>query len=179
VLPSYEVPVVTKELEDPAREFDEFFTTNYARLARLFRRVAGDPGQAEELAAEAFWRLHRKPPASDRNLIGWLYRTGLRLALDNLKKQKRRAHYEALGPVLSPARGPEETLERRERRDRVRQVLAALKADHAALLLLRSDGFSLSELAAILNLNPGSVGTFLARAEIAFRKEYVKRYGEP
>jgi RNA polymerase sigma-70 factor (ECF subfamily) len=175
VLPSY----VTTEIGDSSREFDEFFVANYARLARLFRRVVGDPGQAEELAAEAFWRLHRKPPASDHNLIGWLYRTGLRLALDSLKKQKRRAHYEALGTVSRTVHGPDETLERRESRDRVRQVLAALKPDHAALLLLRSDGFSLGELAAMLNLNPGSVGTFLARAEIAFRKEYVTRYGEP
>ena len=156
---------MTKELEDPSREFDEFFNTNYARLARLFRRMVGDPGQAEELAAEVFWRLHRKPPASDHNLVGWLYRTGLRLALDNLKKQKRRVRYEGLGPVSRPLHGPEEALEQRERQDRVRQVLAALKPDQAALLLLRSDGFSLGELAAILNLNPGSVGTFLARAE--------------
>jgi len=175
VLPSY----VVNELEDPPRQFDEFFVANYARLARLFRRVVGDPGQAEELAAEAFWRLHRKPPASDHNLIGWLYRTGLRLALDSLKKQKRRAYYESLGPISRTARGPDEVLEQRERRDRVRQVLSVLKPDYAALLLLRSDGFSLSELAAMLNFNPGSVGTFLARAEIAFRKEYVTRYGEP
>ncbi len=169
----------TAELEDPAREFDEFFAANYLRLARLFRRVVGDPGQAEELAAEAFWRLHRKPPASDHNLIGWLYRTGLRLALDSLKKQKRRAHYEALGLQSHSVHSPEEVLERRERQDRVRQILAALKHDRAALLLLRSDGFSLGEIAAILNLNAGSVGTFLGRAEFAFRKEYVKRYGEP
>jgi RNA polymerase sigma-70 factor (ECF subfamily) len=175
VLPSY----VVNELEDPAREFDEFFVANYARLARLFRRVVGDPGQAEELAAEAFWRLHRKPPASDHNLIGWLYRTGLRLALDSLKKQKRRIHYEALGAVSPAVRGPEDVLEQREQRGRVRLVLSALKPDYAALLLLRSDGFSLSELAAMLNLNPGSVGTFLGRAELAFRKEYVTRYGEP
>ena len=175
VLPSY----VTTEIEDSSREFDEFFVASHARLARLFRRVVGDPGQAEELAAEAFWRLHRKPPASDHNLIGWLYRTGLRLALDSLKKQKRRAHYEALGAVSPAVRGPEDVLEQREQRDRVRQVLSVLKPDYAALLLLRSDGFSLGELAAMLNLNPGSAGTFLARAELAFRKEYVKRYGEP
>ncbi len=168
-----------KVLEDPAREFDELFTANYSRLARLFRRVVGDAGQAEELAAEAFWKLHRKPPPSDHNLLGWLYRTGLRLALDSLKKQKLRAHYEALAAVPRTGQDLQEALERHERRHRVRQVLAALKREHAALLLLRSEGFTLSELAAILKLSPGSVGTFLARAEVAFRKEYVDRYGEP
>ena len=47
-----------------------------------------------------------------------------------------------------------------------------------ALLLLRADGLSYDETAAALNLNPSSVGTLLARARQAFRKEYVKRYGE-
>jgi DNA-directed RNA polymerase specialized sigma24 family protein len=60
----------------------------------------------------------------------------------------------------------------------VRLVLAALKPEQAALLVLRSEGYSLSEMASILKLNAGSVGTFLARADLAFRKEYVTRYGE-
>lgn len=179
MLPNYEVGAVTKKLEDASREFDELFATNYAYLARLLCRVVGDPGRAEELAAEAFWKLHRNPPASDHNLLGWLYRTGLRLALDALKKQKRRTHYEALGAGLRSGQSPEEALELRLKQDRVREVLAALKPDHATLLLLRSHGLTLAELASSLNLNPGSVGTFLARAETAFRKEYVKRYGEP
>ena len=73
---------------------------------------------------------------------------------------------------------PEEALEQREQQVRVRQVLAALKPEQAALLVLRSEGYSLGEMASILTLNPRSVGTFLARADIAFRKEYVNRYGE-
>ncbi len=76
--------------------FDQLFLANYRALARVIYRVVGDTAQAEELAAEAFWRLHRNPPPSDRNLEGWLYRTGLRLALDSLKKSKRRVRYEAL-----------------------------------------------------------------------------------
>jgi RNA polymerase sigma-70 factor (ECF subfamily) len=45
------------------------------------------------------------------------------------------------------------------------------------MLLLRSHGFSYGELASILDLNSASVGTLLSRAQQAFRKEYVKRYG--
>jgi len=43
---------------------------------------------------------------------------------------------------------------------------------------LRSEGYSLSEMASLLYLNPSSVGTLLTRADMAFRKEYVNRYGE-
>ena len=161
-----------------AGSFDEFFTANYGALTRLLYRVAGDIGCAEELAAEAFWKLYRNPPASDDKLFGWLCRTGLRLALDNLKKRKRRARYEAQAPRPEAGQSPEEALEQFDRRVRVRRVLAALKPPRAALLVLRSEGYSLAEMASILALNPSSVGTLLARADSAFRKEYVKRYGE-
>jgi RNA polymerase sigma factor (sigma-70 family) len=159
-------------------DFDGLFAAHYAALARVIYRVVGDVGLAEELAAEAFWKLHRNPPRSDDNLAGWLYRTGLRLGLDHLKKRKRRAHYEALAAWPGPVENPEEELARVEQRVRVRLVLAALKPEQAALLVLRSEGYSLSEMACILRLNAGSVGTFLARADLAFRKEYVNRYGE-
>ncbi len=163
---------------ESAGDFDRLFTANYAALTRIVYRVVGDIGLAEELAAEAFWKLHRKPPASEHNLVGWLYRTGLRLALDNLKKRKRREHYEALAPVPGTQQSPEEALEQLEQQVRVRQILAALKPTQAELLVLRSEGYTLAEIAAILSLNPSSVGTLLARADTAFRKEYVNRYGE-
>lgn len=175
--PSSGIPVVTEKIER-ASGFDEFFTANYAALTRLIYRVVGDTGWAEELAAEAFWKLHSNPPASEENRLGWLYRTGLHLALDNLKKRKRRAHYEALAPAPVPIENPEQAAEQLERQVRVRQVLSALKREQAALLVLRSEGYSIAEMAAILHLNPGSVGTFLARADQAFRKEFVNRYGE-
>ena len=157
---------------------EALFAAHYAALARVIYRVVGDSGTAEELAAEAFWKLHRNPPRSDDNLAGWLYRTGLRLGLDHLKKRKRRAHYEALARWPGPVENPEEELARVEECVRVRLVLAAMKREQAALLVLRSEGCSLSEMASILKLNASSVGTFLARADSAFRKEYVKRYGE-
>ncbi len=160
-----------------ANQFDELFLTHYGALTRVICRVVGDTGWAEELASEAFWKLHRDPPPSNRNLTGWLYRTGIRLALDNLRMRKRRAHYEALAPPPGALPGPEEALEICEQQARVRQVLAALKPEQASLLVLRSEGYSLNEMAALLALNAGSVGTFLARADAAFRKEYVNRYG--
>jgi RNA polymerase sigma-70 factor (ECF subfamily) len=174
---SSDIQVVTRKIEN-ADAFDRLFCANYAALTRLIYRVVGDIGGAEELAAEAFWKLHRNPPALDHNLVGWLYRTGLRLALDNLKKRKRRVRYEALAPASGAMHSPEKAFEQLEQQMQVRQVLAALRPAQAALLVLRSEGYSLGEMASILYLNPSSVGTLLARADMAFRKEYVNRYGE-
>ena len=160
------------------RDFDALFAANYAGLARVIWRVVGDSDTAEDLASETFWKLHRNPPASDQNLAGWLYRTGLRLALDHLRKRKRRLHYEAMAPGSRPGATPEQALQQSQERARVRQVLAALRAEQAGMLVLRSEGHTLAEIASTLYLNPGSVGTLLARAEAAFREEYVNRYGE-
>jgi RNA polymerase sigma-70 factor (ECF subfamily) len=159
-------------------EFEELFAAHYGSLTRVVYRVVGDLDAAEDLAAETLWKLHCRPPASRQNLAGWLHRTALRLALDHLKKRRRRAHYEAQSHPPGPVETPEEALALRERAARVREVLAALKPAQAELLVLRSEGYSLAEIAALLSLNPNSVGTFLGRADAAFRKEYEGRYGE-
>ncbi len=164
---------------EASRDFNTLFNTGYRRLARLLYRVTGDTGRAEAAASEAFWRLHSKPPSAATNLEGWLYRTGLRLALDQLKKDRRRARYEALGSIFGLAASPHQVLEQTEERTRVRQVLGSLKADQVALILLQAEGLSYAELAVALHCKAGSVGTLLARAEEAFRKEYVHRYGPP
>lgn len=57
-------------------------------------------------------------------------------------------------------------------------MLAALRPRQAEMLLLRLEDLSYEELASALDLNPASVGTLLSRAQEAFRKEYIKKYGE-
>ena len=161
-----------------ACDFDALFAAYYRRLTRLLYRATGDTARAEEFAAEAFWRLYDKPPKDATNIEGWLYRTGLHLALDYLKKERRRARYEALAILFGFAPDPHQAVEQQEEQTRVRLVLASLKPAQAAMLLLRSDGLSYAELAAALNLNSASVGTLLSRAGQAFKKEYVIRYGE-
>jgi RNA polymerase sigma factor (sigma-70 family) len=164
---------------DAARsDFTELFAKYYVRLARLLYRVTGDAGRAEEIAAEAFWRLYRKPPRTRDNLEGWLYRTGLHLALDHLRKSQRRARYESLAAWFGVPVGPEQAFEQRETRARVRRTLAAMHRQQASLVLMRSDGFTYAEIARTLALNPASVGTFVARAERSFRDEYERRYGK-
>jgi RNA polymerase sigma factor (sigma-70 family) len=165
-------------VSDATRNLDALFSAYYRRLARLLYRATGDTARAEEFAAEAFWRLHRKAPPDATNIEGWLYRTGLHLALDHLKKERRRARYEALAHPFGVTPNPQRAVEQQEEQARVRQVLASLKPVQAAMLLLRSEGSSYAELAAALGLNPASVGTLLTRAGQAFRKEYVRRHGK-
>ena len=66
---------------------------------------------------------------------------------------------------------------RLETQERVRAVLAELQPVQAQLLLLRMSGHSYKELAEMLDLEIGTIGTRLVRAEAAFEERYVELYG--
>jgi RNA polymerase sigma-70 factor (ECF subfamily) len=68
-------------------DFEAFFHAHYQRIARAIARVIGDHARAEELAVEAFWKLWRSPRVQGENSGGWIYRTALRMALNELRRQ--------------------------------------------------------------------------------------------
>src|SRR5258708_183039 len=158
--------------------FETFCRSHYGRIARAIARVVGDPARAEDLAVEAFWKLWRNPQAQGEKAGGWVYRTALRLGLNELRQNARRSRYESQSGTRERSPTPEEAHAAAEEREQVRQVVAALDPRQAELLLLRSSGLSYDEVAEAAELNPASVGTLISRAQQAFRKEYVKRYGE-
>jgi RNA polymerase sigma-70 factor (ECF subfamily) len=159
-------------------DIESLFRARFDRTARIIARVVRDQARAEELAVEAFVKLWRNPQAHNAIAEPWLYRTAVRLGLDELRRQTRRSRYEDLLAFVRGTPTPEEIHSATEERDRVRQVLSAIHPRQAELLLLRSQDLSYSELAAALDLNPASLGTLLSRAQHSFRKEYIKRYGE-
>lgn len=158
-------------------DIEPIFLAQYSRITRVIRRVVRDPARAEELAVEVFLKLWRTPKAQGENTEGWLYRVAVRQGLDELRRRTRRTRYESrLGFGKVP--DPEELRAASEEQERVRMVLAVVEPRQAELLLLRSHGLSYDELASALELNVNSIGTYLSRAQQAFRKEYIKRYGE-
>ncbi len=161
------------------RSLEALFKAHYSRLARLIYRVTGDTARAKEIASETFWKYHRSPPPRDTNVEGWLYRTAVHTALDQIRADTRRNRHENLSPPLRAQDDPEEIMRRAQERARVRNVLAALRPEYAEILLLRSEGCSYAEIAQALQLNPASVGTMTSRAEAAFRKQYEDQYGRP
>jgi RNA polymerase sigma-70 factor (ECF subfamily) len=159
-------------------DLETVFNLHYGRIARVITRVIKDPGRAEEIAVDAFLKWSHHPSAHGDRAGGWLYRTAVRMALDELRRQTRRSKAEWLLRLVRPSPTPEELACAKDERERVRCVLASISRRRAELLLLRSDGLSYAELASVLKLQSGSVGTLLTRAQQAFRKEYVKRYGD-
>lgn len=166
--------------KDDAFHIEAAFCEQYPRVARIIARLLRDRARAEELAVEVFLKLWRNPKAQRDKVEAWLYRVAVRTALDELRSRSRRWRYETLFGLLernaSPAT-PEQIHRASEEQERVRLVLSLLEPRQAELLVLRSHGFRYEEVASILDLNSASVGTLLARAQQAFRKEYTRRYG--
>src|SRR4051794_8391190 len=90
--------MTTETTAEPASdgEFERLFLEHYPRLVRTLLRLVGNSGQAEELASDAFYRLHqhRSQNRAEENLAGWLYRTAVNLGLDALRANSRRTRRE-------------------------------------------------------------------------------------
>ena len=164
--------------------FDAVFREHYPRVVALLARLTGDRAQAEEIAADVFCKIsqrgvfasHRDDPAP------WIYRVATNAGLDALRSNSRRRKREQLaGAEQIRTHRPDDALDavlRDETCGRVREVLQSLKPRDAQLLLLRAEGLAYRELAEVLDLNPASVGTLLARAEAEFERRFRARYGD-
>ncbi len=173
-----DLPAAAAAALDAPFDFDATFTANYRRIARVIVRIVGDPARAEDLAVDAFSRLLMHPRAQGGGVDAWLYRTAVRLGIDELRRRSRRQRYERWLAFIGAPRTPDELFSVAQERGRVRAVLAALPRRQSELLLMRNEGLSHEEIARALSVKPASVTVLLSRARQAFRKEYVERYGQ-
>jgi RNA polymerase sigma-70 factor (ECF subfamily) len=164
--------------------FDAIFREHYPRMVALLSRLTGDRAQAEEIAADVFSKVSQRGSLAMGidDPAPWLYRVATNAGLDALRSNTRRRRREdAVGIEtirLAPRESALDDVLRQERCRRVREVLGDLKPRDAQLLLLRAEGLAYRELAETLGIQPGSVGTLLARAEAEFEKRFRKRYGD-
>jgi len=150
------------------------FTAELPRLFRYLNRLGGDPDLASDLAQEAFVRLYRRGSLPDAP-GPWLAAVATNLFRNHQSAVSRRRR------LLTPERASEahsdappsplSGVESAETKRRVRAALERLPERERQLLLLRAEGYDYRELAAALELAPGSVGTLLARARTAFKRE--------
>lgn len=173
----------TAELEPEPRRpdfFETLFRSEYPRVVAVANRVLDDPAEAEDVAQEVFWDLHRRHPEGLPLAGRWLHSAAVHTALNRLRGRRRRQRREDLA---ERRREPEELGDperhhlREDERRQVRLALARLPEKKAAVLALRYSGLSYAEVGAALGVGAGQVGTLLRRAEaeLAHRLEDLKR----
>jgi RNA polymerase sigma-70 factor, ECF subfamily len=158
------------------RAFESIFSEHYPKVYAILFRLTGNRFEADELAAETFWRLWEQPPSQNENLGGWLYRVASRLGYNMMRANHRRLRYEEqAGRVTFENHSlgdPAEETETAAEREHVRETLSRLSPREVQVLILRHSGMSYKEIAAAVKVAPSSVGTLLARAEERFEKLY-------
>ncbi|WP_448639559.1 sigma-70 family RNA polymerase sigma factor [Geodermatophilus sp. URMC 63] len=158
----------------PRADLEQVFRDGYPRVVAVAARVLGSRDEAEDVAQEVFlsWARSSVPTAE---APGWLAVAAAHTALNHLRSGRRRAareeaaHAGAGREPLAP--DVADTVVVREERSRVRAALARLPRRQAVALVLRHSGLSYADVAAALDLSPGSVGTTVRRAESALREE--------
>jgi RNA polymerase sigma factor (sigma-70 family) len=163
---------------DVRPDLEDVFRSNYARVVAVAARVLGSRDQAEDVAQEVFLSFGRSSvPVGEAG--GWLTVAATHTALNLLRSGRRRTTREEAagdGPTVVP--DVAELVITREERSSVRAALARLPHRHAAALVLRHSGLSYAEVAAALDMSPGSVGTTVRRAESVLLKE-LNRHASP
>lgn len=151
------------------------------RLWRVIYRFVRDSDLAEDLSQETFLRVFERLDQFDpsRRFGPWLFRIGVNLTLDHLRKRKRR------GWTALFSEGPEETQVDPQVSDprieldvkqEVRAVLDEIPEKYRTVLVLRDlENFSTSEIAAILNRKEATIRWRLSEARLRFQKLWGKR----
>jgi RNA polymerase sigma-70 factor (ECF subfamily) len=161
------------------------------KVVGLATRLLGDRSEAEDLAQEAFLRLHRALPGfrGDSSIGTWLYRTTTRLAIDHLRRErlKRRIFFfrasdddpDPLETVSDPRSNPARDLHARQAMQRLRRGMQKLSARQRAVFVLRHhEGLPLQEIADLLGVETGTVKAHLHRAVTTLRAELADVYEE-
>lgn len=154
-------------------DLSQVYREHYRSLVRFLYRRIGDQARAEDLAQEAFVRALEHQPEKPR---AWLFTVAANLARDEGRRAAVRRRHLTLIKAETEARppepGPEVALERRESVLKVRAALDRLAERDREALLMWEEGFNYDEIAAVLGLSRGSMGTTLARARARLAAAY-------
>jgi RNA polymerase sigma-70 factor (ECF subfamily) len=165
--------LVRRTIRGELTAFEQLVDRHRAVVVRVAARIVG-PDEAEDVCQDAFLRaFHRLDDfRGDAPFRSWLLRITHNAALDHLGRRRP----EPVDPQAfdvseqSPVRPPAESLELRERIERLERKLHGLSPQHRVVLVLRdAEGLSYEEIADVTDTPLGSVKGRLHRA----RREFV------
>ena len=142
--------------------FPEMFATGYI------------PERAEELAEDTFVLLGTKKPKDkgSSSFKTWLYTIGRNLAIDHIRKQKRRREIPLDEAVYISDPELEQSFINEERKIILHSAMNKLKSDYRQVLwLIYFEGMSNKEAAAVMKKSVHNIETLVSRARKTLKKQ--------
>ena len=172
-------------LEAAGRGDRKAFARLVSRHRGLVARVAGryglSPHDADDMAQEAFsraWDAAGSWPADGAPFAAWLYRVASNLAIDVLRREKRRpvTSLEAASMIADMAPAPSDAVLQAEVVSLVRAALLELpERQRLAVELVHLENRSGAETAALLGTSIGALEGLLSRARRDLRIALTRR----
>jgi RNA polymerase sigma-70 factor (ECF subfamily) len=157
-----------------AEAFAELYDLLAPRLYGYLVRQTRDDARAEDLLQQTLFRMHR---ARGRFIRGakvtpWAFAIARRLMIDSLRRRK----YEVLvgpddpNPPVATDAAADDLVQAKELADRIQRELARLpETQRAAFELVKQEGLSMAEAAAVLGTTVAAVKLRAHRAYLALR----------
>ena len=159
--------------------FDEAFALHHRTVYRAARSVVHDAALAEDVTQETFLRLYKNQDSitDDEMLRPWLISVAINVAKNtirgNIRANTRDENYVKEAGDTSVC-SVEIDYEEYAGVNEIYRALNKVKEPLRSCLMLKQQGLSYKEIASSLDLNEGSIGTFIARA----RQEFSRYYGK-
>lgn len=163
-------------MNEPCLDFEQVYA-HYSRLIyHHLRKMVQQPELAEDLTQEVFVRAWHALPRMQAPLAlqPWLYRIATNLAIDTLRRRRL-----LVWSSLDQSRQEPEDGFHRDPQDAypsaelVRDALARLPVSYQRALLLRAEGYTLTEIAESIGIAQSGVKMYLVRARRAFQQHYL------
>jgi len=194
------IPVARNEKADKEQElvrraqageeaaFEELIRRHQQRVFGLVNGILRRRDDVEDVVQQVFLKVFVSLKRFDQRsaFSTWLYKISVNECWDYLRKRKvRPLTYEAdlsedqvsrLDGVASADKPPEDPSQRAEARDLLERMLDKLPEEDRQLLMLKEvEGFSVQELAEMLNLNVNTVKVRLFRSRARLTEVYKRK----
>ena len=159
-------------------DLDAVFREYAPMIHRTARMVTGSPEDAEDIVQTVFLRLLRGDYTSklEGNPRGYLHQAAVNLALDVLRRRRRRTVIHDVDTLAAPdPAGPGDRLAHQQ----LDAALAELEPDAVHILTLRYvHGYTLTEIAGLLGTSQGAIALRLFRVRRRLKKLLAVPRGE-
>jgi len=162
-------------------EFKEVYARHARMVYNLCLNYLRNTDDAAEATQDVFIKVHAKLSEfkGDSTLTSWIHRIAINTCLDRLKAAKRKKRsFLGITIILADAQVPEIPVfdhpgVELEQKEAMQQLFAAMdrlpETQRTALLLKTTEGLSMEEIAAVLNISPKAVESLLSRARAGLK----------